>query len=99
MGQTNKADLVATLSVELNLPVREVTKIVDTILTSMSEALACGEGIEVRGLGSFSIREYESYKGRNPKNGKILTVKPKKLPFFKVSKNLKKAVNESRDRK
>jgi len=99
MGQTNKADLIATLSVELNLPVREVTKIVDTILTSMSEALARGEGVEVRGLGSFSIREYGSYKGRNPKNGGIVTVKPKKLPFFKVSKNLKKAVNENRDRK
>ena len=68
MGQTNKADLIATLTDELNLPVREVTKIVDTILTSMSEALARGEGVEVRGLGSFSIREYESYNGRNPKS-------------------------------
>ena len=99
MGQTSKADLIATLSVELNLPVRDVTQITNTILKSMTDALVRGEGVEIRGFGSFTIREYESYVGRNPKSGEVVSVKPKKLPFFKVSKNLKKAVNENRDRK
>jgi len=99
MGQTSKADIIATLSDELNLPVREVTQIIDTILKSMTDALVRGEGIEIRGFGSFTIREYESYVGRNPKSGEIVSVKPKKLPFFKVSKQLKKAVNNTKGEK
>ena len=99
MGQTSKADLIATLSVELNLPVREVTQIIDTMLKSLTDALVRGEGIEIRGFGSFTIREYESYVGRNPKSGEIVSVKPKKLPFFKVSKQLKKAVNNTKGEK
>ena len=99
MGQTSKADLIATLSGELNLPVREVTQIIDTILKSMTDALVRGEGVEIRGFGSFVIREYESYVGRNPKSGEVVSVKPKKLPFFKVSKQLKKAVNNNKGEK
>ena len=99
MGQTSKAELIATLSVELNLPVREVTQIIDTILKSLTDALVRGEGIEIRGFGSFTIREYESYVGRNPKSGEVVSVKPKKLPFFKVSKQLKKAVNNTKGEK
>ena len=99
MGQTSKADLIATLSDELNLPVREVTQIIDTILKSMTDALVHGEGVEIRGFGSFIIREYESYVGRNPKSGEVVSVKPKKLPFFKVSKQLKKAVNNNKGEK
>ena len=99
MGQTSKADLIATLSDELNLPVREVTQIIDTILKSMTDALVRGEGVEIRGFGSFTIREYESYVGRNPKSGEVVSVKPKKLPFFKVSKQLKKAVNNNKGEK
>ena len=99
MGQTNKADLIATLSDELNLPVREVTQIINTILKSMTDALVRDEGVEIRGFGSFVIREYESYVGRNPKSGEVVSVKPKKLPFFKVSKQLKKAVNNNKGEK
>ena len=99
MGQTSKADLIATLSVELNLPVRDVTQITNTILKSMTDALVRGEGVEIRGFGSFTIREYESYVGRNPKSGEVVSFKPKKLPFFKVSKQLKKAVNNTKGEK
>jgi len=99
MGQTSKADLIATLSVELNLPVRDVTQITNTILKSMTDALVRGEGVEIRGFGSFTIRGYESYVGRNPKSGEVVSVKPKKLPFFKVSKQLKKAVNNTKGEK
>jgi len=52
-----------------------------------------GDRIEIRGFGSFTVREYKSYKGRNPKTGKNIDVRPKKLPFFKVGKDLKGMVN------
>ncbi len=58
----------------------------------MSEAMISGERIEIRGFGSFVINEYKSYTGRNPKTGESIDVKPKKLPFFKVGKELKERV-------
>jgi integration host factor subunit beta len=60
--------------------------------------LGKGDNIELRGFGSFSVREYDSYIGRNPKTGKEITVKAKKTPFFKVGKDLRKAVDSSRDK-
>ena len=51
------------------------------------------ERIEIRGFGSFSVRKYGAYKGRNPKTGKKIAVEPKKLPFFKVGKELKEMVD------
>ena len=62
----------------------------------MTEALARGESIEIRGFGSFVIKQYDSYEGRNPKTGKKIKVKPKKLPFFKVGKDLREQVNQNR---
>ena len=52
----------------------------------MKQALVNGERIEIRGFGSFSIREYDGYDGRNPKTGEKVKVAPKRLPFFKVGK-------------
>ena len=60
----------------------------------MAEALVRGENVEIRGFGSFQVREYESYTGRNPKSGDTIKVTPKKLPFFKVGKELREQVNE-----
>ena len=65
----------------------------------MTEALAKGESIEIRGFGSFVIKKYDSYEGRNPKTGKKIKVKPKKLPFFKVGKDLREQVNTNRSKK
>jgi integration host factor subunit beta len=59
----------------------------------MSEALAKGDRVEIRGLCSFYVKEYKSYKGRNPKAGESVQVAPKKLPFFKCSKELKERVD------
>jgi integration host factor subunit beta len=59
----------------------------------MRESPEKGEGIESRGFGSFTLRNYGAYKGRNPKTGKIVDVRPKKLPHFKVGKELKEKVN------
>lgn len=60
----------------------------------MTEALVRGESIEIRGFGSFVVKEYGSYEGRNPKTGKKIKVRPKKLPFFKVGKDLREKVNK-----
>ena len=63
-------------------------------LVAMTSALEQGEGIEIRGFGSFTVREYKSYSGRNPRTGKPVPVPEKRLPFFKVGKELKELVND-----
>jgi integration host factor subunit beta len=60
----------------------------------MTEAMAKDESIEIRGFGSFKVRHYEGRKGRNPKSGEIISVHPKRRPFFKVGKELKERVNK-----
>jgi integration host factor subunit beta len=60
----------------------------------MSKCLEKSERIEIRGFGSFSVRYYGAYKGRNPKTGEIVHVPPKKLPYFKVGREMKKLVNK-----
>lgn len=89
----NKSELIENLAQEMDIPLREATAITNTIINTMTEALACGENIEIRGFGSFVIKNYKSYEGRNPKTGKKIKVKPKKLPFFKVGKDLREQVN------
>ena len=88
-----KSELTEALSKDLNLPPQTASSIVSTILDSMANTLVNGDNIEIRGFGSFSVKHYDSYTGRNPKTGETTIVKPKKLPFFKVSKELKEAVD------
>lgn len=92
----NKSELIETLSTELNLSIQEASSIINTIINSMTETLVNGDNIEIRGFGSFTVRHYESYTGRNPKTGEKTVVKAKKLPFFKVGKDLKEAVDAGR---
>ena len=92
----NKSELIEALAQDINVPHREAAAITNTVIDTMTEALANGESIEIRGFGSFVIKEYESYEGRNPKTGKKIKVKPKKLPFFKVGKDLREQVNKNR---
>lgn len=89
----NKSQLIDALAQGMNISLREASPITDTILETMVEALATGDSIEIRGFGSFVVKEYESYTGRNPKTGISINVPPKKLPFFKVGKELKEKVN------
>lgn len=60
---------------------------------TMVGALTRGEGIEIRGFGSFTVRQYGAYEGRNPKTGDVVSVPPKRLPYFKVGKALRERVN------
>ena len=59
----------------------------------MAEALAIGDRVEIRGLCSFFVKKYKAYTGRNPKTGEKVKIAPKKLPFFKVGKELKERVD------
>ena len=93
-NKMKKADLIKKVSEKENIPVKTATTIVDTLFDSMMESLEKGERIEIRGFGSFAVRHYNGYKGRNPKTGQIVEVPPKRLPFFKVGKELKEMVNK-----
>lgn len=90
----NKSELIKAISQAVNLPHREASSITNTILETMIDTLAAGDSIEIRGFGSFVIKEYDAYQGRNPKTGEKIEVPPKKLPFFKVGKELKERVNQ-----
>ena len=90
----NRADLIKKISEKENIPIKAATTIVDTLFDSMMETLRKGERIEIRGFGSFAVKPYGGYKGRNPKTGQIVDVPPKRLPFFKVGKELKEMVNK-----
>ncbi len=89
----NKSELIEALADKINMPIREAGSITNTLIDTMTEALAKGDSIEIRGFGSFVVKEYESYTGRNPKTGQKIKVSPKKLPFFKVGKELRERVN------
>ena len=91
-----KADLIAVVAEKLKFPWARAETLVDQIFDTMVEALRRGEGIEIRGFGSFTIREYKSYEGRNPRTGETVHVKPKRLAFFKVGKELRERVNKGR---
>ena len=89
----NKNDLIKKLSERSNIPSNAAKVIVNTIFDSMKESLEKGEGIEIRGFGSFTVRKYGGYKGRNPQTGDLVDVPPKRLPHFKVGKELREKVN------
>ena len=89
----NKLELIAVLKNEHRLSKKEAAAVVDLFFERMSEALARGDRVEIRGLCSFYVKEYESYKGRNPKTGESVQVGSKKLPFFKCGKKLKERVD------
>ena len=92
----NKSELIEALAQDINVPHREAAAITNTVIETMTEALAKGESIEIRGFGSFVIKKYDSYEGRNPKTGKKIKVQPKRLPFFKVGKELRERVNNGK---
>lgn len=89
----NKSELVEALSVRENLTYKKAEQIVNLVFDEMATALVESGRIEIRGFGSFMVKDYKSYTGRNPKTGEIIEVKPKKLPFFKVGKELRERVN------
>jgi len=89
----NKLELIETLKEDAGLTKPEANAVIETFFSTISDALAKGDRVEIRGLCSFYAKEYKAYFGRNPKTGKPVQVTPKKLPFFKCGKELKKRVD------
>jgi integration host factor subunit beta len=89
----NKADLIDTLMQETGLSRTKATKVVEVFFDEMSNALAKGDRVEIRGLCSIHVKDYKGYAGRNPRTGEPTQVPPKKLPFFKCGLELKKRVD------
>jgi integration host factor subunit beta len=90
----SKANLIKQVSEKTNIELKAAKVIVDTFFDAMRESLEKGDRIEIRGFGTFVVRHYGAYKGRNPKTGEIVDVPPKKLPYFKVGREMKKLVNK-----
>ncbi len=89
----NKLELIDTMKNEGQINKKEAAAVVDIFFDQISAALAEGDRVGIRGLCSFFVKEYKSYQGRNPKTGEPARVKGKKLPFFKVGKELKDRVD------
>ncbi|MDO8461826.1 MAG: HU family DNA-binding protein [Deltaproteobacteria bacterium] len=89
----NKSNLIDIIAEKTKLTRKKAEELVNFVFDSMTNALVTGGRIEIRGFGSFVVRTYESYTGRNPRTGESIQVKPKKLPFFKVGKELKEKVD------
>jgi integration host factor subunit beta len=89
----NKLELISALKDKANTSKSEAAKVVQIFFEYMADAMARGERVEIRGLCSFYVKEYQSYVGRNPKTGENVTIQPKKLPFFKSGKELKERVD------
>jgi integration host factor subunit beta len=92
----SKADLITAVADKAGIQAGRAEDLVNLVFECMTEALARGEGIEIRSFGSFSVRQYKAYEGRNPRSGEAVQVKPKRSPHFKVGKELRERVNASR---
>ena len=89
----NKSELVKALADQANISLDEATIVVNTFVDSMKDSLLEGGRVEIRGFGSFKVKEYGSYAGRNPRTGEKVAVEPKRLPFFRAGKELKEYLN------
>lgn len=89
----NKSELIDKVSEKAGITKKRAEDMVNLVFDSMFNAMARGERIEIRGLGSFVVKSYGAYTGRNPRTGESIQVRPKKLPFFKVGKELKERVD------
>jgi len=90
----NKSELIKTLAEAKNIHVDEAAAIINSFIESVKKALADGDRVEIRGFGSFKVKDYRGYVGRNPKSGEVVDVSPKKLPFFRPGKELKEYINQ-----
>ncbi len=90
----NKSELIKSLSEQTNISIDEATLVVNTFVDSMKNALLEGDHVEIRGFGSFKVKEYGAYAGRNPRTGQKVEVDAKRLPFFRAGKELKEFLND-----
>lgn len=89
----NKSDLISAIKEKTSLSRKDAEKVIDTFFDTITHSIVNGGRVEIRGFGSFMVKDYKPYIGRNPKTGSQIQVPPKKLPFFKVGKELKEMVD------
>lgn len=89
----NKSELIERLAERTGINVMQAEDVVNLIYRKMRDTMIGGGRIEIRGFGSFVVKEYQPYRGRNPKTGEPIDVPGKKLPFFKVGKELKERID------
>ena len=89
----NKSQLIERIAKEEGITIKNAANVVNVVFDSMADSLAKGDRVEIRGFGSFKVKNYNSYQGRNPKTGEIIQVREKKLPYFKVGKEMKERVD------
>lgn len=90
----NKSELISALSETREIHMDEASSIVNAFVDSIKQALVEGDRVEIRGFGSFKVKGYKGYTGRNPKSGEVVNVAPKRLPFFRPGKELKEFLNK-----
>ncbi len=88
-----KAELVARVAAQVQLPKKQTDVLLGVFLTSIIEALRRGAHVELRGFGSFRLRDCLPREGRNPKTGESVSIPAKRVPFFKVGKDLRELVD------
>jgi integration host factor subunit beta len=89
----NKLELISILREQADLSKTDAAGVIELVFDRMSDTLARGNRVQIRGLCSFFVKKYKSYTGRNPKTGEKVPIKPKKLPYFKAGRELKARVN------
>lgn len=89
----NKSELIERLAERSGINVMQAEEVVNLIYRKVRDTMVNGGRIEIRGFGSFVVKEYQAYQGRNPKTGEKISVPAKKLPFFKVGKELKERID------
>ena len=90
----NKSELIERLADRSGVNIIQAEEVVNLIYKRMKDTMVNGGRIEIRGFGSFVVKLYDSYQGRNPKTGDKISVPKKKLPFFKVGKELKERIDK-----
>ena len=90
----NKKELIEAFAKEIGLTLRDAEVCVNTLFNSMADTLAKGGRFEIRGFGSFKVKEYEPHSGRNPKTGEPIQVRNKKLPYFRLGSIMRERINK-----
>ncbi len=89
----NKSQLIEALAKEEGLTIKRAEMVINSVFDSIEQSLVSDDRVEIRGLGSFKVKHYLGYVGRNPKTGEAIKVRKKRLPFFKVGKTMKEQVD------
>lgn len=90
-----KSELIENLSERADITLAKAEEVVDLFFNAITDTLGKGDRVEIRGFGAFTVREYKTYTGRNPKTGDQITVPPKRLPFWKTGQELKQRVDSA----